>query len=99
MNIDKLYMDRGFENIRRIMPGSSILNTNVADEHVPEIFIHIRVIKEHARAICITLQLNEVPERIVIENILFVVLWMNALPPIGGISQNYPLEPPCQIVF
>ena len=44
--------------------------------------------KEGARAIWINLMFKKVPERIVIEMILFVVLWLNEFPPIGGISQT-----------
>ena len=47
------------------------------------------MIKECEIYICITLSLNKVPGRIVIEMILFVVLWLNEFPPISRISQTY----------
>ena len=37
MYVETFYMDREFENIRRIMPLRSTLNTTAADAHVPEI--------------------------------------------------------------
>ena len=82
-------MDREFENLRRIMPERSTLNTNTAAEYVPEIEQQIRVIKECARDICSTLILHKVLVHIVVDNILFLVLWLNALAPVGGISQIY----------
>ena len=82
-------MDREFENLRRIMPERSTLNTNTEAEYVPEIEQQTRVIKERARDICSTLILNKVPVHIVVDNILFLVLWLNALAPVDGISQIY----------
>ena len=46
MYVETLYMDRDFENIRRIMPGISTLNKTSATEYVPEIEQQVRVIKE-----------------------------------------------------
>ena len=45
MYVEKLYMDREFENIRRIMPGISTFNKTYATEYVPEIEKQVRVIK------------------------------------------------------
>ena len=80
-------MDREFENIKIIMPGISSLNKTAASEHVTEIERQIRVIKESARSTWSTLPFNKIPGRILIEMILFVVMWLNAFPPVGGISQ------------
>ena len=81
MYVEILYMDREFENPRRIIPGRSTLNTTAAGEHVPEIEQQIRVIKERARDIWSTLLFNKFPGRIIIEIILFVefvcVTWMS----------------------
>ena len=35
--VDTFYMDREFENLKRIMSGRSNLNMTAADEYVPEI--------------------------------------------------------------
>ena len=64
------------------IPERSTLNTTVAVEHLPDIERQIRFIKERARAICITLTFNRVPGQIVIDMVLFVVLYMNAFPPV-----------------
>jgi hypothetical protein len=47
------------------------------------------VIKERARAIWSILPFNRVPNRIIVELINFVVIWLNASPPSSGISQTY----------
>ena len=80
-----------FENLRQIMPGRSTLNTTSADEHVPEIERQIIVTKGRAIAIWINLPFNKIPGHIFIEVILFVVLWLNTSPPVGGISLPYSL--------
>ena len=45
--------------------------------------------KEWTWDIWITLSLNKVPVQILIEIILFVVLWLNAFPPDSRIHQTY----------
>ena len=87
MYVETFYMDREFENIRKIIPGRSTLNTTAAAESVPEIERQIIMIKKRARAICSTLPFNKIPECIVIEMILFMVMWMNDFLPVGVISQ------------
>ena len=89
MYVEIFYMDREFENLTRLMTGISTLNTTAAAEHVPEIEQQIRVIKERKRAMWSTLPFNKIPGRISIEMILFVVMWLNAFPPIGEISKTY----------
>jgi hypothetical protein len=62
----------------------TILNTTAASERVPEIERQIRVIKERARAIVSTLPFKNLPSRMIIELIHFVVLCLNAFPPSSG---------------
>ena len=81
----KFYMDREFENTIIIIPGRSTLNTTATDENIPEIERHTRVTKKCARSIWSTLPLNKIPGRIVITMILFVVLYPNEFPNVGGI--------------
>ena len=50
MFVETLHMDNESKNIRRIMPGTSTLNTTAEDEHIPEIERHIMK-KECARSI------------------------------------------------
>jgi hypothetical protein len=88
ITIQTALMDREFECLRDDLRGVT-LNTTAASEHVPEIERQIRVIKERARAIWSTLPFNRVPNRMIVELINFVVLWLNDFPPSSGISQTY----------
>jgi hypothetical protein len=47
------------------------------------------VIKERARDIVSTLPFKNLPGRMIIELIHFVVLWLNAFPPSSGVSNTY----------
>jgi hypothetical protein len=84
----KALMDREFEPLRGQINGT-IMNTTAASEHVPEIERQIRVIKERARAIASTLPFKNVPSRMIIELIHFVVLWINTSPPSRGVSNTH----------
>jgi hypothetical protein len=66
-----------------------ILNTMVTSEHVPEIERQIRLVKERARAIWSTLPFKRISNRMIVELINFVVLWLNAFPPLSGVSKTY----------
>jgi hypothetical protein len=79
--IQTALMDREFECLRDDLRGIT-LNTTAESEHVPEIERQIRVIKERARAIWITLPFRRVPNRMIVELINFVLLWLNAPPPL-----------------
>jgi hypothetical protein len=85
--IQTALMDREFECLQDDLRGVT-LNTTVASEHVQAIERQIHVVKERARAIWSTLPFNRVSNRIIVELINFVVLWLNA-PPSSGISQTY----------
>jgi hypothetical protein len=81
-------MDREFECLRDDIHGV-LLNTTATSEHVPEIERQIRVIKERARAIRSTLPFKKMPNRMIVELINFVVLWLNDFPPSSGVSKIY----------
>jgi hypothetical protein len=81
-------MGREFKPLRSQIHGT-ILNTTAASEHVPEIERQLRGIKERARAIVSTLPFKNLPSRMIIELIHFVVLLFNAFPPSSGISNTY----------
>jgi hypothetical protein len=87
-NIQTALMDREFECLRDDIRGV-ILNTTATSEHVPEIERKIRVVKERARAIWSTLPFNAIPNRMIVELVNFVVLWLNAFPPSSGVSKIY----------
>jgi hypothetical protein len=65
------------------------LNTTAANEHVPDIERHIRLIKERDRAIQSTMPFKIIPGRMIIEMMAHVVLWLNAFPPASGVSTTY----------
>jgi hypothetical protein len=83
-------MDREFEPLQSQIHGT-ILNTTAASEHVPKIERKIRVIKERARAIVSTLPFKNLPSRMIIKLIDFVVLWLNASLLSSGVSNTYSL--------
>ncbi|KAI2500802.1 Reverse transcriptase (RNA-dependent DNA polymerase) [Fragilaria crotonensis] len=62
------------------------INCVAAEEHVPEIERHIRTIKERSRSVVSTLPFKQLPARIVIELIHYVVFWLNSFPAQRGIS-------------
>ena len=75
--IKTFLMDREFECIRDSLPEEENINTTSINEHVPEIELKNRVIKEHARALISTFSFKKIPVRIIIELIWFVGLWIN----------------------
>jgi hypothetical protein len=87
-NIQTALMDREFECLRDDIRGV-VLNTTATSEHVPEIERQIRVVKERARAIWSTLPFNAIPNRMIVELVICVVLWLNAFPPSSGVSKTY----------
>jgi hypothetical protein len=87
--ISTLLMDNEFEPLREAMTMANItLNTPAAGEHVPEAERRIRVIKERARAGRHALPFEFMPKVMIISLVFNVVLWLNAFPPKGGISQT-----------
>ncbi|KAI2501035.1 Reverse transcriptase (RNA-dependent DNA polymerase) [Fragilaria crotonensis] len=62
------------------------INCVAAEEHVPEIERHIRTIKERSRSVVGMLPFKQLPARIVIELIHYVVFWLNSFPVQRGIS-------------
>jgi hypothetical protein len=87
-NIQTALMDREFECLRDDIRGV-ILNTTATTEHVTEIERQIWVVKERARAIWSTLPFNKIPNRMIVELVTFVVLWLKAFPPSSGVSKTY----------
>jgi hypothetical protein len=81
-------MDRELECLRDDIRGV-VLNTTATSKHVPEIERQIRVVKERARAIWSTLPFNAIQNRMIVELVTFVMLWLNAFPPSSGVSKTY----------
>ena len=99
-NVKALYTKRGFNVTTALMDGEIFpmrtallnmgvsLNTASASEHVPEIELQHRVIKERGRACRYSLPLKMVPKLMITEMIYNCVLWINAFPPKGGVSAS-----------
>ena len=68
---------------------STTLNTTGARAHVPEVEIHIQVIKERMRAHHANLPFPSFTRRMNIELAKHVVIFLNAFPPKSGLSKTY----------
>ena len=77
-------MDGEFEKLKPLMP-SIECNTTAAKEHVNEAERTIRTLKERMRGLLATLQFDNMPRRMKIEFVYFMVLWMNAFPVKSGV--------------
>jgi hypothetical protein len=97
-HVQAVYAARGFHIKSMLMDGEFvplkydlssigiILNTTAANKHVPKIKRQIRMIKERVRATIHTLPFKVIPLTMLIELIYSSTLWINALPPKGGVS-------------
>ena len=70
------------------MPGGPHVNLASANEHVPDIERHIRVVKERIRATRYGLPFQQIPQLTVIHMVLLVVKMLNYFPPKGGVSTH-----------
>ena len=86
-NTKTFLIDREFECTRDSLYEESNLNTTSTNEHVTEIQLKIRIIKEFARALIRTFPFNKIPGRIIIELIQFVGILLNQEP-----SENWVLD-------
>ncbi len=87
--IEGLLMDGEFEKDGLVGDVAELgINVNcvAAEEHVHEIERHIRTIKERSRSVVCMLPFKQLPARIVIELIHYVVFWLNSFPARKGIS-------------
>jgi hypothetical protein len=62
------------------------LNTCGPNEHVPEIVRKIHTVKECIRGVITTLPFNIIPNLMIVHSAVFSVMWLNVLPPAGGVS-------------
>ena len=75
--IKTILMDGKFEKIKDLVPRLEY-NTTAAKDHVSRAEQGIRMIKEQARGLITTLPFKNIPRRMRIEFIYFVILWLNA---------------------
>ena len=82
-----ILMDGKFKKLKPLMP-SVECNTTAAMEHVSEAERTNRTLKERVRGLLTTLPFENIPRRMKIEFIYFMVLWMNGFPVKSGVSDT-----------
>ncbi len=86
-------MDGEFEKLKNILPTVEC-NTMAAKEHMSKVEHSIRRVKERTRGLIGTLHFDNIPRRMKIKFVYFIVLWLNAFPvKAGGLSIYSPREP------
>jgi hypothetical protein len=81
-------MDGEFERIKNLMTTVEC-NTTAAKEHVSKEERNIWTTKKRTRGLITTLPFCNIPRRVKIEFICFIVLWLNAFPVRMGVSATY----------
>ena len=72
------------------------VNMEASDEHMGEIKIEIRVVKEHVKAMMNMLLFRALPKQVIIKLVYFTALWINSFPAKTVISKVYS---PCEIIY
>jgi hypothetical protein len=80
-----ILMDGKFEKVKDLVPQLEC-NTTAAKEHVSKAERGIQTIKECTRGVIATLPFKNIPRRMKIKFVYFVVLWLNAFPVRSGVS-------------
>jgi hypothetical protein len=70
------------------IPGVPVVNLSSANEHVPKIERHIRVVKEHCWATRHSLPFEQIPKIMAVHIVLNVVKLLNFFPTKGGLSET-----------
>ncbi len=81
-------MDKEFEKIKPLML-TLACNTTAAKEHVSKAERTIHTLKERTRGLLATLSFSNLPKRMKVEFVYFMVLWINAFLVNTGISSIY----------
>jgi hypothetical protein len=87
-NVRTILMDGEFEILKNILPTVEC-NTTAAKEHVSEAARSIRTVKERTWGLIGTLPFDNIPRRMKIKFVYFIVLWPNAFPVKTGVSLIY----------
>ena len=82
-----ILMDGEFKKLKPLLP-SVECNPTAAKEHVSEAERTIRTLKERTRGLLATLPFENMPRRMKIKFVYFMVLWMNAFPVKSGVSDK-----------
>ncbi len=80
-------MDGEFEKLKPLMPTIEC-NTTAAKEHVSKVEHTIRTLKERDRGLLAVQPFDNIPKRVKIDFVYFIVLWLNAFPVRTGISSK-----------
>jgi hypothetical protein len=87
-NVRTILMDGGFEKLKNTLPTVEC-NTTAAKEHVSKAEGSIRTVKEKTRGLIGMLPFNNIPQRIKIKFVYFIVLWLNTFPVKTGVLLIY----------
>ncbi len=87
-NVSTILLDGEFEKLKNILPTVEC-NTTVAKEHMSKAERSIRTVKERTRGLIGTLPFDNIPRRMKIEFVYFIMLWLNAFPVKTGVSSIY----------
>ncbi len=77
-----------FEKLKNILPTVEC-NTTAAKEHVSKSERSIRTVKERTRGLIGMLLFDNIPRRMKIKFVYFIVLWLNAFPVKTEVSSIY----------
>lgn len=87
--VNKAAGDNEFSPLETGLSGIGVtLNTVSRDEHVPEIERHIRTLKERCRATYNSLPFRRLPNRMIVELVYSMTLWLHAFPARDGVSST-----------
>ncbi len=79
-------MDGKFEMVKDLVPQLEC-NTTAAKEHISKAEHRIQTVKERTWGVIATLPFENIPRRMKIEFVYFVVLWLNAFPVRSRVSR------------
>ena len=80
-HVTTILADGAFECIRNNLAEMGIsLNIASRNEHVPEVKMYIRTIKERVWAIAVSLPFKKYPPRLIKEMVYNVMFWLNSFP-------------------
>ncbi len=86
--VGTILMNGEFEKIKPLMPTLEC-NTTAAKEHVSKAERTICTLKERTQGLLAMLPFRNLPKRMKIDFVYFMVLWLNAFPAKTGISSIY----------
>ena len=89
MNVHSILMYLLFDSTNDELMGKRVVNTQDTKQHVVQIDMCIRTLKEVCRVVESDLTFNCLHKLIVLNMVYFFILWMNTIPVKNGISQEF----------